>query len=171
MINSVRPTTSADIPALPVIERAAGQRFQQAPGLQWIAQGPVISADCHQHYAQQKMSWVVEHNDQPCGFLLAQAQSSTLFIVEISVHQACQGLGLGRQLISYVAAQAKAQGFTSLTLTTFRDVPWNAPWYARMGVEILPEDPLSTALRQKLMQEVAHGMAYESRCAMRLMLN
>jgi N-acetylglutamate synthase-like GNAT family acetyltransferase len=47
----------------------------------------------------------------------------------------------------------------------------NAPWYARMGFEMLPETSLNAALRQKLAQEVAHGMAYESRCAMRLMLS
>lgn len=94
-----------------------------------------------------------------------------LFIVELSVHQASQGIGLGRRLLSDVAVEAKARSFTSLTLTTFRDVPWNAPWYARMGFEMLPETSLNAALRQKLAQEVAHGMAYESRCAMRLMLS
>ncbi|MFS3513794.1 GNAT family N-acetyltransferase, partial [Citrobacter braakii] len=38
-------------------------------------------------------------------------------------------------------------------------------------LEMLPETSLNAALRQKLAQEVAHGMAYESRCAMRLMLS
>lgn len=171
MITLVRPTTAADIAALPDIERAAGQCFRQIPELSWLAQGPVISARCHQHYLQQEMSWVVEHSGQPRGFLLAEAQDSTLFIVELSVHQASQGIGLGRRLLSDVAVEAKARSFTSLTLTTFRDVPWNAPWYARMGFEMLPETSLNDALRQKLAQEVAHGMAYESRCAMRLMLS
>ena len=109
--------------------------------------------------------------DCPVGFLLAEAQDDSLFITEISLHLAWQGQGLGRRLIDFVAAVARERGFISLTLTTFRDVAWNAPWYARMGFEILPEATLDAALRQKRNLETAHGFAYESRCAMRLMLD
>ena len=117
------------------------------------------------------MSWVVLAGDCPVGFLLAEAQDDSLFITEISLHLAWQGQGLGRRLIDFVATVAKERGFTSLTLTTFRQVSWNAPWYAQMGFEILPEAALTAALRQKRQEESAHGLAYESRCAMRLMLD
>ncbi|WP_281549065.1 GNAT family N-acetyltransferase [Kluyvera cryocrescens] len=171
MTFSCRPTTQFDIAALPAIERAAGQRFAQIPELAWLAAGPVISVDQHQQAASAGMSWVVLAGDCPVGFLLAEAQDASLFIVEISLHRAWQGQGLGRRLIDFVATVAKERGFTSLTLTTFRQVSWNAPWYARMGFEILPEAALTAALRQKRQEESAHGLAYESRCAMRLMLD
>lgn len=171
MTFSCRPTTQFDIAALPAIERAAGQRFAQIPELAWLAEGPVISVDQHQQAASDGLSWVVLAGDCPVGFLLAEAQDDSLFITEISLHLACQGQGLGRRLIDFVAAVARERGFTSLTLTTFRQVSWNAPWYARMGFEILPEAALTAALRQKRQEESAHGLAYESRCAMRLMLD
>ncbi|HGK7505570.1 GNAT family N-acetyltransferase [Kluyvera cryocrescens] len=171
MTFSVRPTTRHDIAALPAIEHAAGQRFTQIPELAWLAAGPVISVGQHQQAASAGMSWVVLAGDCPVGFLLAEAQDASLFIVEISLHRAWQGQGLGRRLIDFVATVAKERGFTSLTLTTFRQVSWNAPWYARMGFEILPEAALTAALRQKRQEESAHGLAYESRCAMRLMLD
>ena len=171
MTFSCRPTTQFDFAALPAIERAAGQRFAQIPELAWLAEGPVISVDQHQQAASAGMSWVVLAGDCPVGFLLAEAQDDSLFITEISLHLAWQGQGLGRRLIDFVAAVARERGFISLTLTTFRQVSWNAPWYARMGFEILPEAALTAALRQKRQEESAHGLAYESRCAMRLMLD
>ena len=73
-------------------------------------------------------------------------------------------------MIGYVAEQAREKGYTSLTLTTFRDVPWNAPLYARLGFEMLADETLSPELREKRAEEVAHGQTYERRCAMRLML-
>ena len=102
------------------------------------------------------------------GFILAEAQPSSLFIVELSVHLDWQGRGLGRRLINRVAEHARPLGLTSLTLTTFRDVPWNAPFYRRLGFEMLTT--LTPELRQKREEETAHGLAYGSRCAMRLPL-
>ena len=171
MIFSVRPTTIADTALLPAIEQDAGQRFRDIPELTRIADGPVISLENHQQFVRRGMSWVALADNRPVGFLLAEAQGKSLFIVEISLHRAWQGKGLGRKLMAYMQAWASQRRFSELTLTTFRDVPWNAPWYARMGFEMLPETSLSAALRPKLAQEVAHGMAYESRCAMRLMLS
>ena len=171
MIFSIRPTTIADTALLPAIEQDAGQRFRDIPELAWIADGPVIALENHQQFVGRGMSWVAQADNRPVGFLLAEAQEKSLFIVEISLHRVCQGKGLGRKLMAYMQEWASQRHFSELTLTTFRDVPWNAPWYARMGFEVLPEASLSAMLRQKLMQEVAHGMAYESRCAMRLMLD
>lgn len=171
MIFSVRPTTIADTALLPAIEQDAGQRFRDIPELAWIADGPAISLENHQQFVRRGMSWVALTDNRPVGFLLAEAQGKSLFIVEISLHRAWQGKGLGRKLMAYMQAWASQHCFSELTLTTFRDVPWNVPWYARVGFEMLPETSLSAVLRQKLAQEVAHGMAYESRCAMRLMLS
>lgn len=166
-----RPTCAEDSAVLPAIERAASQRFLQIPDLAWLAASPVITPEQHRHYADEAMSWLVLSEDQPIGFVVAQAQGQSLFITEISLHIAWQGQGLGRRLLTYVAEQARNKGYTALILTTFKDVPWNAPWYARMGFEILPETTLSAVLRQKRQEETAHGFAYESRCAMRLMLD
>jgi len=57
---------------------------------------------------------------------------------------------------------------TALTLTTFRNVPWNAPFYARLGFEKMTT--LTPELRRKREEETAHGFAYETRCAMHLPL-
>ena len=67
-----------------------------------------------------------------------------------------------RELANFVLA-----GDRPVTLTTFRDVAWNAPFYAAMGFEILPDSALSDRLRKILRDEGAHGIPIERRVAMR----
>ena len=165
---TVRPTRPGDVASLPAIERAAGERFREDPCLAWLADGEVISAEQHLEYAERGLSWLALANDQPVGFILAEAHPSSLFIVELSVDLEWQGKGIGRQLIACVADHARKRGLTALTLTTFRDVPWNAPFYAKLGFEYVAE--LTPELREKREEEAAHGLAYNSRCAMRLPL-
>ena len=165
---TVRPTRPGDVTALPAIEHAAGQRFRDYPELAWLAEGEVISAEQHLDYAERGLSWLALANDQPVGFILAELHVSSLFIVELSVHLDWQGKGIGRRLIACVADQARKRGLASLTLTTFRDVPWNAPFYARLGFEMITT--LTPELREKREEETAHGLAYDARCAMRLPL-
>ncbi|EPV8384320.1 GNAT family N-acetyltransferase [Enterobacter cloacae] len=165
---TVRPTRPGDVTALPAIERAAGERFRDYPELAWLAEGEVISAEQHLDYAERGLSWLAQANDQPVGFILAETHVSSLFIVELSVHLDWQGKGIGRRLIACVADQARKRGLASLTLTTFRDVPWNAPFYARLGFEMITT--LTPELREKREEETAHGLAYDARCAMRLPL-
>ncbi|EOT7377487.1 TPA: GNAT family N-acetyltransferase [Enterobacter cloacae] len=165
---TVRPTRPGDVTALPAIERAAGERFRDYPELAWLTEGEVISAEQHLGYAERGLSWLALANDQPVGFILAELHASSLFIVELSVHLDWQGKGIGRRLIACVADQARKRGLASLTLTTFRDVPWNAPFYARLGFEMITT--LTPELREKREEETAHGLAYDARCAMRLPL-
>ena len=165
---TVRPTRPGDVTALPAIERAAGERFRDYPELAWLAEGEVISAEQHLDYAERGLSWLALANELPIGFILAELHVSSLFIVELSVHLDWQGKGIGRRLIACVADQARKRGLASLTLTTFRDVPWNAPFYARLGFEMITT--LTPELREKREEETAHGLAYDARCAMRLPL-
>ncbi|MEG7491683.1 GNAT family N-acetyltransferase [Enterobacter hormaechei] len=165
---TLRPTRIDDVAALPAIERAAGQRFRDVPELAWLSDNEVICVEDHLGYAGRGLSWLALADDRRVGFILAEAHPSSLFIVELSVHLDWQGRGLGRQLIARAVAHARSLGLNSLTLTTFRDVPWNAPFYRRLGFEMLTT--LTPELRQKREEETAHGLAYGSRCAMRLPL-
>ena len=41
--------------------------------------------------------------------------------------------GIGTALVRAVLAEARARGHRRLTLSTYRDVPWNRPFYERLG--------------------------------------
>jgi GNAT superfamily N-acetyltransferase len=100
------------------------------------------------------------------GFACARLADHALHLHEISVRQEAQGQGVGRQLLQQVVDAGRCAGVRELTLTTFVDVPWNAPFYARFGFEMLQESRLCERLQSILASEHAHG--HSGRCAMRL---
>ncbi|MGH3991445.1 MAG: GNAT family N-acetyltransferase [Pseudonocardiaceae bacterium] len=58
-------------------------------------------------------------------------------VEQVSVASAFARRGLGAALIEHLAAAARAEGRPALTLTTFRDVPWNAPYFERLGFVVV----------------------------------
>ena len=105
------------------------------------------------------------------AFLSAEYFAQDLHIWEISVHASAQGRGIGRRLIEAVVTHAREIGLEAVTLTTFREVAWNEPYYVRLGFETLSDDALSPRLRAVLDAEIANGLPGERRCAMRLSLD
>lgn len=75
-----------------------------------------------------------------------------------------QGRGIGRALLAHAADWARTHGFTALSLTTFRNVPWNAPFYASFGFREWAPADAPASIRQALSYEAAKGL--EHRCAM-----
>jgi GNAT superfamily N-acetyltransferase len=87
---------------------------------------------------------------------------------ELAVHPAHQRRGLGARLVAAVVGWARARGAAALTLSTFRDVPWNAPFYARIGFRALDPAQLPATLAALVERERAHGLPVEQRVVMRL---
>ncbi|SUI85531.1 Predicted acetyltransferase [Serratia marcescens] len=104
-------------------------------------------------------------------FIAVLAQEEDWHIAELSVAGAWQRQGVGRRLIGAVAEEAKRRGAGRLTLTTFIEVPWNAPYYRRLGFRPLDDARLTVALRRHLDEDLAHGFAVGSRCAMEFTLS
>lgn len=164
---TIRPARDNDANLLPAIERSAAQAFLACEGLQWIATEDVLSVEQHRTFISAGHTWVVvDGQDRPQGFLCGQACGEDWHIIEVSVVQALQGHGQGRQLIAQASAWAQAQGYAGLTLTTFTRVAWNAPFYARLGFERLQPQQCSDFLHRQLAAERALGLT--DRCAMRL---
>lgn len=109
--------------------------------------------------------WIVEANGRVIAFLGATAHGDRLHIDEVDVEQGHQGQGVGRSLIQHVIAWARTQAFASVSLTTFRNVPWNGPFYASLG---FVENDRVAALQAILRTEADRGLS--DRCAMVLPL-
>jgi GNAT superfamily N-acetyltransferase len=163
----IRLATPEDAPLLPDIERSAGLLFREIPGLEWVAGDHVMTADQHLPAILAQTAWVACEEEVPVAFLSAKRTSDALHIHEISVHANAMGKGVGRSLIEAAIAAARASGLSALTLTTFRDVPWNAPYYQRLGFEILAPSDLDQRLAAMLAGEVSAGLPGDRRCAMR----
>ena len=73
------------------------------------------------------------------------------------MHRAFQWRGLGRRLVALAADHTRALGLASVTLNTFRDVAWNAPFYEKLGFRVLLEAELTPRLADILRHEIAIG--------------
>jgi GNAT superfamily N-acetyltransferase len=112
--------------------------------------------------------WIALVNDSLAGFAACEACDDTLHLHELSVHRDAQGHGLGRALIAAAVAEARRRGLRAVTLTTFREIPWNAPFYERVGFAQIVGADLDARLAAILKREARRGLS--GRCAMRLSL-
>ncbi|MBQ0266971.1 GNAT family N-acetyltransferase [Providencia huaxiensis] len=168
---NVRLATTLDAKSLPTVEASAGQAFTSIEKYQWLAEGDGQTEQDHLGFISEQLEWVAVNDcDEPIGFINAESHHTSLHICEVSVCQQWQGQGLGKKLIKQVLDAALARKITVVTLTTCRDVPWNAPYYQRLGFKILEINELTTELQAILQSEVDAGFAAEDRCAMAISL-
>lgn len=167
----IRPATADDLPVLQDIERAAGAVFRDF-GMAAIADDEPPALDVLEHYRSAGRAWVAcDASDRPVGYLICEPVDGALHIEQVSVHPAAARRGVGRTLLTYAADHAREQDLTALTLTTFTDVPWNAPYYARLGFRVLDEAELTPGLRKIRAGEAELGLDRWPRVCMRRALD
>jgi GNAT superfamily N-acetyltransferase len=159
-IRSARP---GDLAALPVIERAAATQFLTTP---YSAMVDAALASTQVDLDHEYVWVVVDEGDQPAGFAIVHLLDEAVHLHELDVDPRYARQGLGRRLIAAIVDWARERGAPALTLTTFRDVPWNGPYYARLGFRTLDSTALSPALQLVWEAEAAAGMPMAHRICM-----
>jgi len=104
------------------------------------------------------------------GFASCEVFEDALHVWELAVAFEAQGRGAGRALMEAAVAEARRRACPAVTLTTFRDVPWNAPFYRSLGFAEIPEAAFNARLAFIREREGKAGLHIPSRCAMRLEL-
>ncbi|SDB33063.1 GNAT family N-acetyltransferase [Pseudomonas sp. NFACC13-1] len=164
---TVRVAMADDAQHLFAIEASAVLAFRSIDELSWVAQSPPMSVERHRQLIALSTCWVaLDDESRPQGFLSAERYGEALHIHEVSVALSWQGQGLGRRLIEVAQDYARSNGLGLITLTTFIDVPWNAPFYASMGFQAKATQDLEPRLATILNAEYQRGYAPGSRCAM-----
>ena len=164
---TIRPTRDQDASALPAIERSAGEVFRQWPTLAWIADDAVQSAEEHRALIARGVALVAELPEHGIvGFLNGEAMPGALHLWQIAVRSDQQGLGIGRRMIEEAERLAMARGLPALSLSTFRDVPWNEPYFQRLGFITLAREGTPPWLADILRAEALAGLPAGQRCAM-----
>lgn len=163
----IEPALAGDLPKLARVEQAANVLFEgtgllpagdadatalaelaraQAAGLLWVARAP---------------------DREPVGFALVEIVDGLAHLEEIDVDPAHGRRGLGRALLEAVCAWARAAGHAAVTLTTFRGLAWNEPFYARMGFRTLDPSEIGPGLGALIRDETARGLDPTKRVVMR----
>ncbi|PSJ47646.1 N-acetyltransferase [Zobellella endophytica] len=153
---------------LPAIERAAATLFPDSVIPLALRDGVVSPARLAEALAERRLWVALSPRGEPVGFTLAEPGTNDAFLVELDVHPDHQRRGLGRRLIEVAIDWARARGHRRLTLTTFGSLPWNAPFYARLGFQLLDDTGLDPRLARQLAGERRLGL--RDRVAMALAL-
>lgn len=163
---SLRLARPDDADAMPAIERAAAELFRSDPDLAGSDFDDVWEPDELRPLIRKGHCLVVHVGDELAGFLASEPFRRELHIHEMSVDPRFQQRGIGAGLLRACAVDARNCGFAALTLTTFRDVPWNGPFYARMGFAEVTDLASHSRLAAALEEEARRGLPRERRCAM-----
>ena len=164
MIRVARPH---DLVHLPEIERAAGCAFRDLD-MASVADAEPLPANVLRAYQRAGRAWVATNGlDEPIAYLVLDVVDEAAHVEQVSVHPDYARLGLGRQLLDAAVPWARRQGLTAMTLTTFADVPWNGPYYARLGFQVVAEHEWTVGQRRIREHEAAVGLDAWPRVVMR----
>jgi GNAT superfamily N-acetyltransferase len=166
----IRPARAEDLPLLPDVERAASQRFAgHAVGQAFVGQATPDGV-LREAHARGRLFVATTESGEPVGFAIASLVAAGAHLQEMSVHPDHGRRGIGAALVEAVCAWARGAGFEAVTLTTLPDVPWNAPFYRKLGFRVLEGAELGAPLRALLEEEARLGLGRE-RVAMRRSLD
>jgi len=164
---SIRPAVVDDIEAIQGIDVAADELFRQFddPRIADRADDDPYPADHLARAIGEERVWVAVIEGSAVGFSVGWTFDGEAHLDEVAVLPEHGRRGIGRALIDRVIEWGAAQGLPSITLTTFRDVAWNRPYYEKLGFEVV--DPLTPPLQRMIDHQAQWGLVPELRVVMR----
>jgi GNAT superfamily N-acetyltransferase len=111
--------------------------------------------------------WVTDVGAEVAGYITAEVLDGNAHVAQVSVAPEYAGRRIGKAMIEFVEAWGRAAGRPATTLTTFSEVPWNGPYYLRLGYHVLADNDIGPELARTMALEAAlPGIDASLRCAM-----
>lgn len=133
-----------------------------------VADSPPLAIETLSGYGQAGRAWVaVNEHDEPVAFVVVDVVDGCAHVDQVSVHPAHSGREIGGMLLDHVAAWAATRALDALTLITFRGVPWNAPYYERLGFAELADTEITPGLAARQAGQARRDFARAARVCMR----
>lgn len=167
---AVRLAQPSDVEHLPDIERAAAHRYR--PYLPRLGLSPDQLQDIvpikflYQAQQRQRLWVAVLKTSEPVGFVIVDGLANGWFVVELDVLPNLGRQGIGTALMKQMLQAACGRGCPTVTLTTFRHVPWTIPFYQRLGFEIVIPAHYTPDIRAIVDHEERHGFSRYVRVVM-----
>lgn len=163
----IREPRDSELPLLQAMEVEAGRMFLDV-GMPEIAGDDPYSIEwLTDHRVNGVLAVATDADDVPVAYVGARPVDGDLHVDQVTTHPRAMRRGVGATLLDHVADVARGDGLPALTLTTFADVPWNAPYYARLGFAVLPEAEWTPGLREIRGIEAGLGLDRRPRVVMR----
>jgi ribosomal protein S18 acetylase RimI-like enzyme len=161
------PAQPEDVPRLQQIEVDAGEMFRTI-GLDAIADDDPPLPESLLGYINTETIWVaISPTMGIIGYVTVSMVDGEAHIDQVSVVRAAARHRVGAALMDQVVVWAVNNAVASITLSTFRDVAWNAPYYQRLGFREIPDSECGPQLSKILSDEHVAGIAFAPRVAMR----
>jgi GNAT superfamily N-acetyltransferase len=163
----IRLARPDEVGRLREIEDEAGERFD---GLDIFDPSLSSSFSLDEMYRLAKLGQVwaaCDRNDRPVGMVVASIRCGNGYIEELDVLAQHGRKGLGARLIEQVSKWALEQGCEYVDLSTFRDVPWNGPFYRNNGFRDLTPGEWTEDMPRIREAETRQGLVPEARVFMR----
>ena len=162
----IRAARESELPLISALEKSGDQLFRAA-GMDRIADAPAPEPDAYRPAVEDgRLLVAVDERDSALGFIRLEMLDGGPHVEQVSVHPDCAGRGIGASLLAAAEQLARARGYRRMTLTTFRDVPWNGPYYIRLGWSVLPAADLPPELAAARQRERDLGLDEWPRQAM-----
>jgi GNAT superfamily N-acetyltransferase len=163
---AIRFARFEELTLLAHIEQSAAIRFLGTPYAFLVAAKPLPIEFVRQRFQAGQIWVAVDQQDTVVGYAITREVDDTLYLQEIDIEPQHGQKGLGSALVDTVRSWAKLSGYSAMSLSTFRDIPWNAPFYSKLGFVILDESVLTAGFQQIRRQENASGLPISERVIM-----
>ena len=158
------------MPGLPDVERCAAELFRGRFDECGFPDGAEIQVNSEAAFERARgdgQLWVAEAPDgATVGFALMMVLGGYAHLDELGVHPDHGRRGLGAALLAGICDWADRSGYPGVTLSTFRSIPWNAPFYERHGFAAVEPANLSPAHARLVQREAARGLRTDLRVVM-----
>ena len=144
----IRPAEPDDLAVLPEIDERAESLFRVS-GLD-LPEIPFAVAELHAAKA------IFVAGRPAVGFVWLDEVDGVAHVEELGVVPGRMREGLGTALLAAACGWAAAGGYPAITLITFADVAWNAPFYAARGFTVV--DDVTPGLARLRDRERAAGL-------------
>lgn len=162
----LRPRRQDEDPLLVGVENRAAGLFRDH-GFPEVADNPFATVADFRAMIGSCRVWVAaDERDRPVGYAVAGPLGGGLHLRELSVDPAHARRGIGSALVRAVIDAARTDGASRVSLTTFRNVPFNRPFYETLGFNELDLRRAPDALTQAFHDELPAGVAASARLLM-----
>ncbi|MEH2041499.1 GNAT family N-acetyltransferase [Nostoc sp.] len=166
----IRSARAEELPLLSHIECSAARLFLDTP-YAFLVDADPLPLDFVQQQFQAGQVWVaLDRHEAVVGYTIAREVDGTLYLQQIDVAPEHGRRGIGSALVGTVCTWAKQQGYRIVSLSTFRDIPWNAPFYSKLGFYPVDEALLTTGFQQVRREELKAGLPISERVIMHCVL-
>lgn len=141
-----RLSRTEDVADLCRISAEARLRYRTFPSLAHIADAPALTPVRFE--ACRVVVALDSDSHKIMGFAAMRPLDGLLYLDNISVGPSASGMGIGAKLLSAVIEHAESLGVQAVSLTTFREPPWNGPWFRKDGFLTMPGAYIGEGLKQ-----------------------